>query len=65
MVTEFPGQIDTSGPALAVGFGEHGLGVTPQIALAYAIVAAFLAGCAQVEKAGIATSAPPEPVAAE
>ena len=49
----------------AVGFGAHGLGVTPQIALAYAIVAAFLAGCAQVEKAGIATSAPPEPVAAE
>ncbi len=26
----------------AVGFGAHGLGVTPSVALAYAIVAAFL-----------------------
>jgi AGZA family xanthine/uracil permease-like MFS transporter len=31
----------------AVGFGEHGLGVTPSVALAYLLVAAFLTGCAR------------------
>ena len=31
----------------AVGVGEHGLGVTPAVALAYLLVAAFLMGCAR------------------
>ena len=50
------------GPAVGIG---NGLGVTPQIALAYALVAAFLAGCAQFEKSGVTASPAPEPVAAE
>ena len=44
----------------AVGFG-----VTPQVALAYALVGLFLAGCAQFEKAAAPVIAPVEPVAAE
>ena len=50
------------GPAVGIGAG---FGVTPQIALAYAIVAAFLAGCAQVVKEGVAKPGAIEPVAAE
>lgn len=32
----------------AVGFGENGLGVTPSVALAYAMVAGFLLACARL-----------------
>ena len=32
----------------AVGVGAHGLGVTPSVTLAYAVLAAFLYGCARM-----------------
>lgn len=50
------------GPAVGIG---NGFGVTPQIALAYAILAAFLAGCAQVQQVGATGASAVEPVAAE
>jgi AGZA family xanthine/uracil permease-like MFS transporter len=52
------------GPAVGVG---NGFGVTPQVALAYGVVAAFLYGCALMKTStveGRTTSSAPEPVRA-
>jgi AGZA family xanthine/uracil permease-like MFS transporter len=52
------------GPAVGVG---NGFGVTPQVALAYGVVAAFLYGCALMKTStveGRTTSSTPEPVRA-
>jgi AGZA family xanthine/uracil permease-like MFS transporter len=42
----------------AVGFGDGGLGVTPGVSLAYAIVALFLVGCAKTAPISAVAQAP-------
>jgi len=50
------------GPAVGIG---NGLGVTPSVALAYAVVAAFLYGCARYQEAPSLAAVAPKPAPAE